>query len=154
MSHFFPSGGQRVGVSASEISPSNEYAGLISFRIDWFDLLAVQGTLKGLLQHHSSKASILQCTAFFMVQFSHSYLITGKTIALTKWTFIGKVMSLLFNMLFSFVIAFLLRIKRLLISWLQSLSAVILEPKKIVCHCCHCFPAHEVKGPDALILSF
>ena len=157
MSHFFPSGGQRVGVSASEISPSNEYAGLISFRIDWFDLLAVQGTLKGLLQHHSSKASILQCTAFFMVQFSHSYLITGKTIALTKWTFIGKVMSLLFNMLFSFVIAFLLRIKRLLISWLQSPSAEILEPKKMkfltvsivspsICH--------EVMGPDAMILVF
>ena len=109
------------------ISPSNECSWLISFRIDWFDLLAVQGTLKSLLQHHSSKASILWCSAFFMVQLSHPYMTTGKTIALTIWTFVGKV---LFNMLSRFVIAFLPRSKHLLISWLQSLSAVILEPKK------------------------
>ena len=112
------------------ISPSNEYSGLISFGIEWFDLLAVQGTLKSLLQHHSSKASILQCLAFFMVQLSHPYMTTGKTIVLTIWTLVGKVMALLFNMLSRLVIAFLLRSKRLLISWLQSPSAVILEPKK------------------------
>ena len=103
------------------ISPSNEYSGLISSRIDWFDLLALQGTLKSLLQHHSLKASILWCSAFFMVQLSHSYMTTGKIIALTVWRFIGKVMSLLFNMLSRLVIAFLARSKRLLISWLQSL---------------------------------
>src|SRR5574341_434317 len=113
------------------ISPSNEYLGFISFRIDWFDLLAVQGTLKSLLQHHSSKASILSCSAFFMVQLSHQYLTTGKIIALTRWTFVSRVMSLLFNMLPRFVIAFLPRSKRLLISWVQSPSAVILEPPKI-----------------------
>ena len=113
------------------ISPSNEYSGLISFRTDWFDLLAVQGTLKSLFQQHSSKASILQHSVVFMVQLSHSYVTTGKTIALTKWTFVSKVMSLLFNMLTRLVIAFLPRSKHLLISWLQSLSAVILEPKKI-----------------------
>ena len=113
------------------ISASNEYSGLISFRIDWFDLLAVHKTLKSLLQHHSSKASILQCSAFFMVQLSHPYMTTGKTIALTRWTFVGKVMSLLFKMLSRFVIAFLPRSKRLLISWLQSPSRVILELKKI-----------------------
>ena len=112
------------------ISPSNEYSGLISFRMDWLDLLAVQGTLKSLLQHHSSKASILWCSAFFMVQLSHPYMTTGKTIALTRWTFVGKVMSLLFNMLSMLVIAFLPRSKYLLIPWLQSPSAVILEPKK------------------------
>ena len=100
------------------ISPSNEYSGLISFRIDWFDLLAVQETLKSFIQHHSSKASILQCSAFFMVQLSHPYMTTGKTIALTRWTFVGKVMSLLFNMLTRLVIAFLPRSKHLLISWL------------------------------------
>ena len=111
------------------ISPSNEYSGLIFFRIDWFDLLAVQGTLKSFLQHHSSKASILWHSAFFIVQLSHPYM-TGKTIALTRWTFVGKVMSLPFNML-RFVIAFLPRSKCLLISWLQSPPAVILEPKKI-----------------------
>ena len=111
------------------ISPSNEYSGLISFRIDWFYLLAVQGTLKSLLQHPSSKASVLQHSAFFIVQLSHPYMTTGKTIALTRWTFFGKVMSLLFNILYRFVIAFLLRSKCLLISWLQSPSAVILEPK-------------------------
>ena len=113
------------------ISPSNEYSGLISFRIDWLDLLAVQGNLKSLLQHHNSKASILQRSAFFMVQLSHPYITTGKTIALTRWTFVGKVMSLLFNTLSRLVITFLPRSKHLLISWLQSPSAVILEPKKI-----------------------
>ena len=104
---------------------------MISFRIDWFDLLAVQGTLKSLLQHHSSKASVLRCSAFFVVQLSHPYLTTEKTIALTRQTFVGKAMFLLFNMLSRLVIAFLSRSKRLLISWLQSLSAVILEPPKI-----------------------
>ena len=113
------------------ISPSNEYSGLIFFRIDCFDHLAVQGTLKSLLQHHSSKESILRHSAFFIVQLSHPYMTTGKTIALTRWTFVGKVMSLLFNMLSRLVITFLPRSKRLLISWLQSPSAVILEPKKI-----------------------
>ena len=113
------------------ISPSNEYSGLISFRIDWLDILAVQGTLKSLLQYHSSKASILRHSAFFIVQLSHPYLTTEKTIALTSRTFVGKVMSLLFNMLCRLVIAFLPRSKHLLISWLQSPSAVILEPKKI-----------------------
>ena len=124
------------------ISPSNEYSGLISFRIVWFDLRAVQGTLKSLLQHHSSKAAILQCSAFFTVQLSHPYMTTGKTVALTRWTFVGKVMSLLFNMLSKLVITFLPRHKRLLISWLQSPSAVILELKIIVSHCFHCFPIH------------
>ena len=112
------------------ISP-NEHSGLISFRIDWLDLLVVQGTLKSLLQHHSSKASMLRCSAFFTVQHSHPYMITGKTIALTRWTFVGKVMSLLLNMLCRLVITFLPRSKRLLISWLQSPSVVILEPPKI-----------------------
>ena len=123
------------------ISPSNEHPGLI-FRMDWLDLLAVQGTLKGLFQHYSSKASILQHSAFFIVQISHPYMTTGETIALTRWTFVDKVMSLLFNVLSSLVITFLLRSKCLLISWLQSPSAVILEPKKIVCHCFHCFPIY------------
>ena len=113
------------------ISPSNEHPGLISFRMDWLYLLAVQGTLKSLLQHHSSKASILQHSAFFTVQLSHPYMTTGKTIALTRWAFVGKVISLLFNILSRLVITFLPRSKRLLISWLQSPSAVILEPKKI-----------------------
>ena len=122
------------------ISPSNEYSGLISFRMDWVDLLAVQGTLKSLLQHHSSKASILQCSAFFMVQLSHPYITTRKAIPFTRLTFVGKVMALLFNMLSRFVIAVLPRSKSLLISWLQSSSAVILEPKKIKSHCFHCFP--------------
>ena len=107
--------------------------------MDWFDLLAVQGTLKSLLQHHSSKALILQCSVFFTVQLSHPYMTTGKTIALTRWTFVGKVMSLLFIMLSRFAIAFPPRSKHLLISWQQSPSAVILEPKKIVSHCFHCF---------------
>ena len=113
------------------IGPSNEYSELNSFRMDWFDLLAVQGTLKSLLQHHSSKASILPHSAFFMVQFSHPYLTTGKTIALTRWIFVSKVMSLLFDMLSRLVMAFHPRSKHLLISWLQSPSAVILEPPKI-----------------------
>jgi len=113
------------------ISPSNEHPGLISFRMDWLDLLAVQGTLKSLLQRHSSKASILRCSAFFTVQLSHPYMTTGKTIALTRRTFVDKLMSLLFNMLSRLVITFLPRSKHLLISWLQSPSAVILEPPKI-----------------------
>ena len=117
------------------ISPSNEHPGLISYRMDWLDLLAVQGTLKSLLQHHSSKASNLRCSAFFIVQLSHPYMTTGKTIALTRQTSVGKVMSLLFNMLSRLVITFLPRSKRSLISWLQSPSAVILEPRKIVSHC-------------------
>ena len=129
----------------------------VSFRIEWLDLLAGQGTLKSILQHHSSKASSLRCSAFFIVQFPHPYMTTGKTIALTRWTFVGKVMSLLFNMLSRLVIAFLPRTKCLLISWLQSPSAVILELKKIESLsvsivspsiCC------EVMGPDAMILSF
>ena len=110
------------------ISPSNEHPGLISFRMDWLDLLAVQGILKSLLQHHSSKASVFRCSPFFTVQLSHPYMTTGKTIALTRWTFVGKVMSLLFNMLSRLVKTSLPRSKRLLISWLQSPSAVILEP--------------------------
>ena len=120
MSQFFTSGGQSIGVSAStSVLPVNTQGWLI-FRMDWLDLLAVQGTLKSLLQHHSSKASILRCSAFFIVQLSHPYITTGKTIALTRWTFVGKVMSLLFNMLSRLVITFLPRSKRLLISWLQS----------------------------------
>ena len=137
------------------ISPSSEHSGLISFRMDWLDLLAVQGTLKSLLQHHSSKASILQRSAFFIVQFSHPHKTTGETIALTRWTFVGKVMYLIFNMLSRLVITFLPRSKHLLISWLQPPSAVILEPKKIksatisttspsICH--------QVMGPDTMIL--
>ena len=114
------------------ISPSNEHPGPVSFRTDWLDLLAVQGTLKSLLQHHSSKASILRCSAFFTVQLSHPYMTNGKTIALSRWTFVGKVMSLLLNMPSRLVITFLPRSKRLLISWLHSPSAVILEPPKIV----------------------
>ena len=121
------------------ISPSNEYSGLISFRMDWLDLLVVQGSLKSLLQHRCSKTSVLQLSAFFTVRFSYPYMTTGKTIALTRWTFVGKVMSLVFNMLSVLVITFLPRTKHLLISWLQSPSAVILEPKNIVCHCFHCF---------------
>ena len=125
------------------ISPSTEYSGLIFFRMDWLDLLAVQGTFKSLLQHHSSKASILRHSAFFIVQFSQPYMITGKTKALTRWTFVGKVMSLLFNMLSMLVITFLPRCKHLLISGLQSPSAVILEPpQNKVFHCFHCFPIY------------
>ena len=123
------------------IIPSKEHPGLISFRMDWLDLLAVHGTLKSLLQHHSSKASILRHSAFFITQFSHPYMTTGKTTALT--VFVGKVMSLLFNMLSRLVIAFLPRSKHLLISWLLSPSAVILEsPKNKVSHCFHCFPIY------------
>ena len=124
------------------ISPSNEYSGLNSFRMDWFYLLAVQGTLKSLLQHHSSKASILWCSAFFIVQFSHPYMATGKTIALTRQTFVGKITSLLFNILSWLVVAFLPRCKRLLISWPQSPAVVIWEPPNKVCHCFHCFPMY------------
>ena len=131
MSQFFASGGQSIGVFSFSISPSNEYSGLISFRMDWLDLLAVQGILKSLLQHHSSKALILQLSAFFIVQLSHPHMTTGKTIALTRRTSVGKVMSLLFNMLSRSVIGFLPRSKHLLILQLQSLSAVILEPHKI-----------------------
>ena len=124
------------------ISPSNEYSGIISFRMDWFDL-AVQGTLKSLLQHHSSKAPILQHSAFFIVQLSHPHMTTGKTIALTRWTFVSKVMSLLFNTLSWLVPTFLPKNKRLLISWLQTPSAVIWEPPKSkVSHCFHCFPTY------------
>ena len=126
------------------ISPSNEYSGLISFRMDWFDLLAVQGTLKSLLQHHSSKASVLWHSPFFIVQLSHPYMTTGKTIALTRRTVVDKVTSLLFNMLSRLVIAFLPRSRYLLISWMQSPSAVILEapPKKESLLCFHCFPIY------------
>ena len=131
MSQFFASGGQRIWSFSFSISPSNEYSGLISFRMDWLDLLAVQRTLESLFQHHSSKASILQCSAFFIVQLSHPYMITGKTIALTRRTLVDKVMSLLFNRLSRLVITLLPRSKRLLISWLQSPSPVILEPRKI-----------------------
>ena len=139
------------------ISPSNEYSGLISLRMDWLDLLAVQGTLKSLLQHHSSKALILRCSAFFIVQLSNPYMTTGKTIALTRRTFVGKVMSLLFNMLSRLVSTFLSRCKCLLISWLQSPSAVILEPEKIESDTVsNISPSicHEVMGPDAMILVF
>ena len=138
------------------ISPFNEDPGLISFRMGWLDLLAVQGALKSLLQHHS-KASILQCSAFFIVQLSHPYMATGKTIALTRRTFVGKVMSLLFNMLSGLVITFLQRSKCPLISWLQSLSTVILEPRKIkLATVSTVSPSicHEVMGLDAMILVF
>ena len=124
------------------IIPSSECSGFISFRIDWFDLLAVQGTLKSLLQHHSSETSILWQSAFFMVQLSHLYMTTGKTITLTRWTFVSKVMSLLSDMLSRLVIAFLPRSKNLLISWLQSPSTVILEPKKMKSVTFHCFPIY------------
>ena len=136
------------------ISPSKEHPGLISFRMDWLDLLSVQGTLKSLLQHHSSNASILWHSAFVTVQLSHPHMTTGKTIALTGWTFVGKVMSLLFNMLSRSVITFLLRSKCLLISWLQSPSAVILEPRKIKSDTVSPSISHEVMGPDAMILVF
>ena len=129
------------------ISPNNEHPGLISFRIDWLDLLTDQGTFKSLLQHHSSKASILLCSAFFIVQLSHPYMTTGKTKGLTRQTFVDKVMSLLFNMLSRLVITFLPKSKCLLISWLQSPSAVILEPRKTVIHCFHCFPIY-LAGSD------
>ena len=157
MRWLFISGGQTVGSFSFTISPSDEYSGLISFRMDWLDLLAVQGTLKSLLQHHSLKASVLWHSAFFTVQLSHPYMTTGKTIHLTRRTFVHKVMSLLLNMLSSLVITFLPRSKCLLISWLQSPSAVILEPPKVkpdtvstvspsICH--------KVMGPNAMILVF
>ena len=145
VSQFFASGGQNYWSFSFSIHPFNDSLGLISFRIDWLDLLAVQGTLKSLLQHHSSKASVLWCSAFFVVQLLHPYMNTGKTIALTRWTFVGKVMSLLFNMLSRLAIAFFPRSNCLLISWLQSPSAVILElpsPQNEVSHCCHCFPIY------------
>ena len=131
MSLLFASGGQRISASASSIRPSNEYSGLISFQIDWLDLLADQGTPKSILQHHSSKASILSHSAFFIVQLSHPHMTIGKTIALSRQTFVGRVMSLLFNILSRLVIAFLPRSKHLLISQLLSPSAMILEPKRI-----------------------
>ena len=135
MSQIFASGAQSIGVSAStSVLPMNTQ----DFRMDWLDLIAVQGTLKSYLQHHSSKASILRCSACFIVQPSHPHMTAGKTIALTRQTFVGKVMSLLFNMLSMLVVTFLPRSKRLLISWLQSPSAVILETKNKVCHCFHC----------------
>ena len=139
------------------ISPSNEYSGLIPLRNYWFDIFAIQGTLKSFLQHHSSKASILRCSAFFIIQLSHPYMTTGKTIALTRWIFFGKVMSLLSNMLSRLVTTFLPRSKHLLTSWLQSPSAMILEPKKrksltvSIVSPSYC---HEVMGPDAMILVF
>ena len=133
-------------------SPPNEHSGLISFRMDYLDLLAVQGTLKSLLQHHSSKASILQHSAFSIVQLSHPYMATGKTMALTGWTFAGRVISLLFNMLSRLVITFLLRSKRLFMSWLQSPSAVILEPPKIKFDTVSPSVCYEVMEPDAMIL--
>ena len=139
------------------ISPFNEHPRLISFRMDWLDLLAVQGALKSLLQHHSSKASILWHSAFFTVQLSHPYMTTGKTIALTRWTFVGKVMSLLFNMLSRLVITFLPRSESLLISWLQSPSSGILEPPKIKSDTVSTVSpsiCHELIGPDAMILVF
>ena len=154
MSQFFASDGQSIGVLASA---SVLHIGLISFRIDWLNLLAVQGTLKSLLQHHSSKASIIQCSAVFTVQLSHPYMTTEKTIALTRQTFAAKVMSLLFNTLSRLVITFLPRSKHLLISWLQSPSAVILEPPKIKLATVSIVSpsiCHEVMGPDAMILVF
>ena len=139
------------------IIPSKEHPGLIFFRMDWLDLLVVQGTLKSLLQHHSSKTSILWLSAYFMVQLSHPYMTTGKTIALTRWTCVGKVMSLLFNMLSMLVITFLPRSKHLLIFWLQSPSAVILEPQNIKSATVSTVSpsiCHEVMGPDAMIFVF
>ena len=147
----------KYGSLSFSINPSNEYSGLIYFRIDWFDFLAVQGTLKSLLQHHSSKASILRRSTFFTVQLSHPYMSTGKAIALTRRTFVGKVMSLLLNMLSMLVITFLPRSKHLLISCLQSPSAVILELKKMKSATVSIFSPfifHEVMGPDAMIFIF
>ena len=151
MSQLFVSGGQRS--FSFNIRPSNEHPGLISFRMDWLDLLTVQGTLKSLLQHHSSKASILLHSAFFIVQLSHPYMTVGKTKALTRWNFVGKVMSLHFNMLSRLVLTFLPRSKRLVISWLQSPSAVILEPRKTKSATVSTVSpstCHEVMGPDAV----
>ena len=156
MSQFFASVGQVLEFSFS-ISPSNQYLGLISFRMDWLDLLTVQGILRSLLQHHSSKASILQCSAFSTVQLSHPYVTSGKTMALTRQTFVGKVMSLLFNMLSRLVITFLPRSKYLLISWLQSPSSVILESpeiKSVTVSIVSPSICYEVMGSDAMILVF
>ena len=157
MSQLFASGGQSIGVSRSTLVLPVKNPGLISFRMDWLEFLAVQGTLKSLLQHHSSKASILRCSAFFIVQLSHPYMTTGKTTALTRWTYVGKVMSLLFNMLSRLAITFLPRSKHLLILWLQSPSIVILEPRKIKSATVSTVSpsiCHEVTGPDAMILVF
>ena len=152
MSQFFTSSGQSIGASASaSVLP------MLSFRMEWLDLLAGQGTLKSLLQHRSSKTSILWYSAFFIVQISHPYMTTGKTTALNRQTFVGKVMSLLFNMLSRLIITFLLRSKRLLISWLQSPSAVILEPPQIKADTVSTVSpsiSHEVMGPDAMVLVF
>ena len=153
VSRFFASGGQSIGVSAlAWVLPVN----IQDFRTAWLDLLAVQGTLKSLLQHHSSKSSILWCSAFFMVQLSHPHMTTGKTIDLTRWNFVHKVVFLLFNLLSKLVIAFLPRSKHLLISQLQSPSAVILDSQKIKSHYFHCFPSmwHEVMGLDTTVLVF
>ena len=136
------------------IRPSNEYPRLISFRMDWLDLFAVKGTLKSLLQHHSSKSSILPCLAFFMVQLSHPYVTAGKTTALTRWTLVSKVISLLFNTLSRSAIVFLPNSKHLLISWLQSPSAVILDPQKIKSNTVSPSICHEMMGPDAMIFVF
>ena len=158
MTQFFESRGQIIGVSAStSVLPMNEYAGLISFRMDWLDLLAIQGTLKSLLQHHSSKASILWFSAFFIVQLSHPHMTTGKTIALTRWTFVGKVISMFFNILSRLVITFIPRSKHLLISWVQSQFAVILEPLKIkpvTVFIVSTSICHGVMGPNSMILVF
>ena len=157
MSQFLTSCAQSIGSFSFNISPSNEYSGLIAFRMDWLDLLAVQGTLKSLLQHHSSKASILQHSAFFIVQLSHPYMTTGKTIALTRQTFVGKVMSLLFSMLSRLVKTFHPRSKHLLISWLQSPSTVTLklkEIKSVTLSTVSSSICHEVMGPNAMILIF
>ena len=154
MSQLFASAGQSIGISASTSVLSSEHPGLISFRLDWLDLLAVQGTLKSLLQHHSSKASLLQCSAFFIVQLSPPYMTTGKTIALSRWIFVGKVMSLLFNMLSRLIIIFPPRSKYLLISWLQSPSAVILELQRIKSATVSPSIYHEVMGPECHDLSF
>ena len=140
------------------ISPSNDYSGLISFMIDWFDLCAVQGTFKSLLQHHSSKASILQHWTFFIVQLSHPYMTTGRTLALTRWTFVGKVMSLLFNMLSRLVITFLPRSKQASFNFMAAVTICrdFGAQENKVCHCFHCFPSlcHERMGPDAMIFIF
>ena len=154
MRQFFPSGGQSFS-----ISPSNEYSGLISFRMDWLDLFVFQGTLKSLLQHHSLKASILQCSAFFIVQLSHLYTNTGKIIALTRWTFAGKVMSMLFNMLSRLVITYLPRSKCVFISWLQSPTicsdfGAPPQIKSLTVSTVSPSISHEVMGPDAMIFVF
>ena len=142
MSQLFASGDEEYWSFSFSTGPSSEYSGLISFKIGWFDLLAVQGTHKSLFQEHNLKTLSLQCSVLFMVQLSHPYMTTGKTTALTIWIFVGKVKSLLFNMLSRFVTAFLPRSKGLLISWLQSPSTVILEPRNKISHCFHCFPIY------------